>query len=152
MHFCEQRSSQLKMNHDILMYRLHTWTGFGELKAEFVEPVASAGEQSKGDSLQCPGIKLQPNGVGSVKTYSQGEAVSIGNYASLAEAGFAYESAAGHPPFPVAGTDAFSGPVTNLDPSRCVWFFYLYCLFFYSSSMSYFLLYLVLDLGSTQLV
>ncbi|KAH8970218.1 hypothetical protein BDL97_02G077200 [Sphagnum fallax] len=92
--------------------------GFGELKAEFVEPVASAGEQSKGDSLQCPGIKLQPNGVGSVKTYSQGEAVSIGNYASLAEAGFAYESAAGHPPFPVAGTDAFSGPVTNLDPSR----------------------------------
>jgi len=92
--------------------------GFGELKAEFVEPVASAGEQSKGDSLQCPGIKLQPNGVGSVKTYSQGEAVSIGNYASLAEAGFAYESAAGHPPFPIAGTDAFSGPVTNLDPSR----------------------------------
>jgi hypothetical protein len=134
------------------MYCLHTWTGFGELKAEYVEPVASAGEQSKGDSLQCPGIKLLPNGVRTVTAYSQGEAVPIANYASLAEAGLAYESAAGHPPFPIAGTDASSGPVTNLDPSRCVWFFYLYCLFFYSSLMSDFLLYLVLDLGSTQLV
>jgi hypothetical protein len=140
------------MNHHILMFCLHTWTGFGQHKAKFVEPVASAGEQSKGNSLQCTGIKLQPNGVGSVTAYSQGEAVSIGNHASLAEAGFAYESAAGHPPFPIAGTDASSGPVTNLDPSRCVWFFYLYCLFFYSSLMSDFLLYLVLDLGSTQLV
>ncbi len=140
------------MNHHILMYCLHTWTGFGELKAEYVEPVASAGEQSKGDSLQCPGIKLLPNGVRTVTAYSQGEAVPIANYASLAEAGLAYESAAGHPPFPIAGTDASSGPVTNLDPSRCVWFFYLYCLFFYSSLMSDFLLYLVLDLGSTQLV
>ncbi|KAH9571119.1 hypothetical protein CY35_02G076200 [Sphagnum magellanicum] len=116
-HLKQQRQTEIDIT-DLDMGADASRDGFGELKAEFGEPVASAGEQSKGDSLQCPGIKLQPNGVGSVKAYSQEEAVSIGNYASLAEAGFAYESAAGRPPFPIAGTDASSGPVTNLDPSR----------------------------------